>query len=74
MVVRLQEVENTQVPHLCEVCGRDSHGNMMGDHYICDDCASVYTVCDNCGELVHYDDTYEARANGENIYICEDCR
>lgn len=74
MVVRLQEVENTQVTHPCEVCGRDSHGNMMGDHYICDDCASRYTVCDNCGELAHYDDTYEARVNGENVYICEGCR
>lgn len=74
MVVRLQEVENTQVTHPCEVCGRDSNGNMMGDHYICEDCENVYTVCDNCGELVHLDDAYVARANGENIYICDECR
>ena len=74
MVVRLQEVENTQVTHPCEVCGEDSHGNMMGDHYICDDCANRYTICDDCGELVHLDDTYIARVNGENIYICDDCR
>ena len=74
MVVRLQEVENTQVTHRCEICGGDSHGNMMGDHYICEDCESVYTICDNCGELVPYDIAYTARANGENVYICDDCR
>ena len=74
MVVRLQEVENTQVTHPCEICGGDSHGNMMGDHYICDDCASRYTVCNDCGELTHYDDTNIARVNGEGIYICDDCR
>lgn len=74
MVVRLQEIENTQVTHPCEVCGDDSHGNMMGDHYICEDCASNYTICDDCGGLVHLDDTYLARVNGENIYICDGCR
>ena len=74
MVVRLQEVENTQVAHPCEVCGGDSYGNMMGDHYICEDCESVYTVCDDCGELVRCDDTYMARVDGENIYICDSCR
>ena len=74
MVVRLQEVENTQVTHPCEVCGGDSHGNMMGDHYICEDCAHSYTICDGCGELVHHDDTYVARVDGENILICDSCR
>lgn len=74
MVVRLQEAENTQVTHPCEVCGRDSHGNMMGDHYICEDCEDVYTICGDCGGLTHIDDTVTARVNGENIYICDDCR
>lgn len=74
MVVRLQEAENTQVTHPCEVCGRDSHGNMLGGHYICEDCEDVYMVCDNCGELVHHDDTYVARINGENTFICDSCR
>ena len=74
MVVRLQEVENTQVPHLCEVCGRDSHGNMMGDHYICEDCEDFYTVCDDCGELVSNEDTYVARVDGEDVLICDSCR
>lgn len=74
MVVRLQEVENTQVTHPCEVCGGDSHGNMMDGHYICEGCANRYTICDECGELVHLDDTYLARVNGENIYICDSCR
>lgn len=74
MVVRLQEVENTQVTHPCTVCGRDSHGNTMGDHYICEDCESFYTICDDCGELVHEDDTAVARVDGDNIYICTSCR
>lgn len=74
MVVRLQEVENTQVTHPCTVCGRDSHGNTMGDHYICEDCESFYTICDDCGELVHEDDTAVARVDGDNIYICTGCR
>lgn len=74
MVVRLQEVENTQVTHPCAVCGRDSHGNTMGDHYICEDCESVYTICDDCGELVREDDTAVARVGGDNIYICTSCR
>ena len=74
MVVRLQEVENTQVPHLCEVCGRDSHGNMMGNHYICDDCASHCTICYDCGELVSNEDTYVARVDGEDVLICDSCR
>lgn len=74
MVVRLQEVENTQVTHPCTVCGRDSHGNTMGDHYICEDCESFYTICDDCGELVHEDDTAVARVGSDNIYICTSCR
>lgn len=74
MVVRLQEVENTQVTHPCAVCGRDSHGNTMGDHYICEDCESFYTICDDCGELVHEDDTAVARVGSDNIYICTSCR
>lgn len=74
MVVRLQEVENTQVTHPCEICGGDSHGNTLGEHYICEDCAGRYTICDDCGELVHEDDTYLARINGDGIYICNSCR
>lgn len=74
MVVRLQEVENTQVAHPCELCGRDSHGNMMGDRYICDDCASHYTICYDCGELVSNEDTYVARVDGEDVLICDSCR
>lgn len=74
MVVRLQEVENTQVTHPCAVCGRDSHGNTMGDHYICEDCESFYTICDDCGELVHEDDTAVARVGSDNIHICTSCR
>lgn len=74
MVVRLQEIENILVTHPCEICGGDSHGNMMGDHYICEDCERNYTICDDCGELVHIDDTCIARVNGANIYICDSCR
>jgi hypothetical protein len=46
----------------------------MGDHYICEDCESFYTICDDCGELVHEDDTAVARVDGDNIYICTGCR
>ena len=74
MVVRLQEAENTQVTHPCEVCGEDSHGNMVGDHYVCEDCANIYTTCDDCGELVRDEDRYVARVDGENILICDSCR
>lgn len=74
MVVRLQEVENTQVTHPCEVCGEDSHGNTLNDHYICEGCANRYTTCDDCGELVHVDNTHTARVGGETIYICNSCR
>lgn len=74
MVVRLQEVENTQTTHTCEICGGDSHGNTMGGHDICEDCERYYTVCDDCGGLTHVDNTCLARVGGENIYICDDCR
>lgn len=74
MVVRLQNAENTQVTHPCEVCGRDSHWNMLGSHYICEDCEEAYMICDDCGELVRCDDGVVARVNGENIYICDSCR
>lgn len=74
MVVRLQEVENTQVTHPCEVCGGESHENTMGEHYICEDCERSYTICDDCGELAHRDNMYVARVDGEYIYICDGCR
>lgn len=74
MVVRLQEVENNQVTHPCEICGDDSQGNMLGGYYICEDCERNYTICDDCGGLVSCDNTVLARVGGENIYICDDCR
>lgn len=62
-------------PIRCHECRKELHDHdtiydIGGEKYICEDCRhAYYTRCDDCGSIVHNEDT----VNTSSLTLCNDC-
>ena len=66
---------------LCDDCDEYHYAGDMhcvsGDRYVCESCFEHYACCDECGEYYRDNDcclSLAYDANGNEVYICENCR
>lgn len=62
---------------VCEGCGKKlKQGEIALEHdgkYLCHDCSTTKTFCEDCGEVVSNEEVEIANVDGSQIYICTGC-
>lgn len=62
---------------VCEGCGKklkqDEIALEYDGKYLCHDCSTTKTFCEDCGEVVSNEEVEVANVDGTQIYICSRC-